>query len=207
VCTIGYISTNYCKRDLDEVVQDISRYAGWAADYNKSGLAVHGIFFDETPNHYSAEVGEYLDGIRKIVKDSSGILGERLVSKHDTETQRETSPLVHMLTFNPFPKVIHNPGTVTDAEFANPGPDITMVVEEKFRQYQSAYVQERLAVMPQERSGCGYIVHSVPDDEVQLLVQQLRHRGQYLFVTSLTEDYYAQFGPSWNEFVVAMQLT
>jgi hypothetical protein len=80
-----------------------------------------------------------------------------------------------------------------------------MVVEETFQQYQSTILQERLDIVLHEQSRCGYIIHSVPKDEVKVLVQELRQRGQYLFVTDLSENYYCDFGSSWNEFVLAMQ--
>ena len=102
--------------------------------------------------------------------------------------------------------MIHNPGTVPDAGFANPGPDVTAVLEEGYAQYQLATVQERLSTLHYDRSRCAYIVHSVPCDEVKRLVHELRHRGEYLFVTDLRENYYVRFGSSWSDFTEAMQL-
>jgi hypothetical protein len=81
VCKVGYVRINYCKRAMAEVCRDIATYAGWAEDYARSGLAVQGIFFDETPNLYSASVATYLNTIDQIVKEMFGILRERLVSK------------------------------------------------------------------------------------------------------------------------------
>lgn len=86
VCTLGYVCVNYCKRDLTDVCQDIAKYARWAKDYAKSGLAVHGIFIDETPNHHSANAAAYLNTVDQFVKDTSGILGERLVSILDPQS-------------------------------------------------------------------------------------------------------------------------
>jgi hypothetical protein len=77
---VGYVRINYCKRDLGEVCKDVARYSGWSEDCSKPGLAVHGIFFDETPNHYSPNVAEFLDSVTQYVKDMSGILGDRVVS-------------------------------------------------------------------------------------------------------------------------------
>lgn len=48
------------------------------------------------------------------------------------------------------------------------------------------------------------MVHSVPVEEIPPLVEELRHRGAYLFVTDLREDYYCHFGESWGNFVKAM---
>jgi len=180
VRTVGYVRTNYCNRDLAEVLADVNRYAGWSKGYAESDLAVHGIFLDETSNQYSANVSEYLHTVDQKVKDASGILGERLM--------------------------IHNPGTIPDAGLANPGPDITTVVEESLAQYRSSWVQERIATLHFDRSKCSYMVHSVPREEVKEVVRELRLRGNYLFVTDLREDYYCHFGPSWSDFVLAMQM-
>lgn len=79
VCKVGYVRINYCKRAMAEVCRDIGTYAGWAGDDARSGLAVQGIFFDETPNLYSASVATYLNTIDQVVKETLGI--ERLVSK------------------------------------------------------------------------------------------------------------------------------
>jgi hypothetical protein len=80
VCTIGYVRINYCEKDITKVYEEVDKYAGWAEDHAKSGIAVHGIFFDETPNHYSPRVAAYLNIVTQRVKDSPGILGDRLVN-------------------------------------------------------------------------------------------------------------------------------
>lgn len=102
--------------------------------------------------------------------------------------------------------MIHNPGTVPEASLATPGADITTVVEESYAQYQSAWLQERLSSLHYDRTKCSFMVHSVPWDEVEQLVHHLRHRGEYVFVTDLSEHYYSRFGSSWGEFIKAMQM-
>jgi Spherulation-specific family 4 len=79
VVTVGYIRIDYCRRPLSEVCAEIDTYAGWAAEYEKTGLGVGGILLDETPNHYTAQRAEYLDAVRQHVKATPGIQGERLV--------------------------------------------------------------------------------------------------------------------------------
>lgn len=85
VCTIGYVRINYCKRHLTEVCKDVAKYAGWSKDYAASGLGVHGIFFDETPNHFTAKAASYLNTVSQNVKDATGILGDRLVSSYSPQ--------------------------------------------------------------------------------------------------------------------------
>jgi spherulation-specific family 4 protein len=78
VCTIGYVRVNYCRRNLEEVWQDVAKYGGWVTT-SASSLGVHGIFIDETPNLYDVEQAEYLDKLSRHVKDTEGILGDRTV--------------------------------------------------------------------------------------------------------------------------------
>ncbi|CAG8959326.1 hypothetical protein HYFRA_00013096 [Hymenoscyphus fraxineus] len=187
---VGYVRVNYCERNLAEVHEDINKYAGWSktairsssptpSDSAQMSVAVHGIFVDETPNSYTEERAMYLENVTSLVKKTPGILGDRVV--------------------------IHNPGTVPDIELAESGPDITTVVEESWSSYQSEALQERLSsLLRYDRNQCSFMVHSVPVEEVSPLVQGLRHRGAYLFVTDLREDYYCRFGKSWGDFVKAM---
>ena len=79
VQTVGYVATNYCKRSIEEVFNDISAYAKWPSTYSISGLSISGIFFDETPNKFSKETKDYLDKITVRVKDTHGILGNKVV--------------------------------------------------------------------------------------------------------------------------------
>lgn len=65
-------------------------------------------------------------------------------------------------------------------------------------------MQERLLLHQLDRSKCCFIVHTVPKEELKLLVHDLRQRGEYLFVTDLCADYYSQFGPGWKDFIEAM---
>lgn len=79
--------------------------------------------------------------------------------------------------------------------------------EASYADYRSAAIQERLSsLLPYKRNRCAYFVHSVPAEEMKGLVLALRHQGGYLFATDLREKFYVQFGPSWREFVAAMQL-
>lgn len=80
VYTVGYVRVHYCDKPLSEVYEEIDTYAGWAKDYESSGLGVKGILLDETPNHFSPKRAEYLEAVRQHIKATAGILGDRLVS-------------------------------------------------------------------------------------------------------------------------------
>jgi len=75
--TIGYVRTGWARRSLNDALHDVSVYSGWAT--NATGLAVHGIFFDETPSEYSQEGAEFLTKVNQAAKDASGLLGDKTV--------------------------------------------------------------------------------------------------------------------------------
>lgn len=81
---VGYVRTTWATRDVSTVLADISTYSGWSAlesfDDN-STIALAGIFFDETPSIYSPEAAAYLGTINQAVKNASGLLPEKLVSR------------------------------------------------------------------------------------------------------------------------------
>ena len=74
---MGYVHTSLATRPVDDVLADISVYAGWPSTTN---LTMHGIFFDEMPVNYSAATADYVGKIDGAVKGSEGIASPRLVS-------------------------------------------------------------------------------------------------------------------------------
>jgi len=79
VMTVGYVRLQYCKRSQKHVYDDVAVYAGWSKD-QANGVYVEGIFLDEAPNEWSDRVGQYLNELSDKIKDTSGILGSKLVS-------------------------------------------------------------------------------------------------------------------------------
>jgi hypothetical protein len=159
-------------------MEDVQVYSGWPGVTANEGIHVDGIFFDETPNVWSEAIGEYLDQITDRVKQVEGIQGGRLV--------------------------MHNPGTVPDERMAELKPDVTAVFEQAYAVFRNESVQESLATGGYERTAASIIVHSTPIEEVEGLVDELRGKAEYLFVTDLQEDYYQSWGASWDAFVDAV---
>lgn len=90
VTTIGYVRLDYGRRPIEEVEQDVRKYAHWQTGSTdeeghkgprSSSLdqAVRGIFLDEVPNVWSDDAAEYLNSIDKVIKEMDGLLGDRLV--------------------------------------------------------------------------------------------------------------------------------
>ncbi|KAL2831505.1 Spherulation-specific family 4 [Aspergillus cavernicola] len=179
VYTVGYIRIDYCRKPFLKACDEIARYASWSERYEISGLGVRGIFVDETPNRSSPERTEYLSKLTRYIKTSPGILSDKFVA--------------------------HNPGTAPDATIAECA-ELTFVCEEPYERYRSDEVQRWLELHPFDRVSAGYMVSGVPVDEVYNLVQELRHRSAYLFVTEVAEDFYESFGSrSWDGFMQALQ--
>lgn len=223
VCTIGYVRIDYCRKPLHDVCEEIDRFAGWVTEHGteRPGLAVHGIYVDETPNHYSAGRALYLEALHKHIKSRPGIQGQRLVSRKNLHSSpifryRDTSELtlslsqpLHeatLLTAGPL-QVVHNPGTPPDAELASPAiVEIVITCEEPYEKYAGDEVQKRLQDYYCHRSRSGYQISGVPVGEIASVTHELRHRAAYVFATSLVEDFYESFGECWKGFVQAMEL-
>lgn len=77
VRTVGYIPTNYGDRAIEDVLDDVATYSGWST--NASGVAMHGIFFDEAPHEYSSRVAEYMNRANEAVLNAVGLEGDRTV--------------------------------------------------------------------------------------------------------------------------------
>jgi len=76
VYTVGYVRIDYCRKPLEDVYEEIDRYASWSG---AEGMGLGGILLDETPNHYSAEREEYLTACTEFIKRNEGILRDRMV--------------------------------------------------------------------------------------------------------------------------------
>jgi Spherulation-specific family 4 len=82
VKTIGYVRTGYGTRNISTVISEVNTYAGW---YSKSPeLAMHGIFFDESPHEYVAESVPYMKTVNEVVKNNTaGLQGTKTVGYLD----------------------------------------------------------------------------------------------------------------------------
>lgn len=174
---LGYVRTDYCKRDIRDVEADVRLYAGWNAKFRMAG-----IFFDETPNledeSGDGRVGRYLGRIAGYVKGCSGIEGKRMV--------------------------VNNPGTVPGMELASKDIDVWTVFEDSHGRWQDKEVREWQGTNRYPWKKCCFMVHSAPRGEIGELVKELKGRGKYLFVTDLKERLYEGFGEGWSEFVDAV---
>jgi hypothetical protein len=101
--------------------------------------------------------------------------------------------------------VIHNPGTIPDARFNDSNTDITVVYEGSYSGYLDR--QADITSLPGDRSQYSYLLHSVPvNNELRKSVYLMGQHAQFLFLTSLTEDYYESFGAYWERIVDVMTI-
>jgi hypothetical protein len=83
-------TTGYATDNISLVISEVATYAGWAS--KSSGLAMHGIFFDEAPYEYSAAAVEYMHTINEAVKNSTGLQGAKTVGKSLLNPDCQGSP-------------------------------------------------------------------------------------------------------------------
>ncbi len=79
VKTVGYVRTGYATRNISTVISEVNTYAGWTS--KAASLAMHGIFFDESPHEYTADAVEYMRSINQVVKNATGLQGDKTVRK------------------------------------------------------------------------------------------------------------------------------
>jgi len=82
VRTVGYVRTGYGNRSIDDVLHDVATYSGWAT--NATGIAMHGIFFDEAPYQYSSQIADYMKTANGAASSAEGIQGDKVVSAVST---------------------------------------------------------------------------------------------------------------------------
>jgi len=78
VQTIGYISTNYGKREIENVVKDVKIYAAWAEQGDRIGMK--GIFLDETPGIWDEDNAKFLETVTAKIRSATGLGEDPLVS-------------------------------------------------------------------------------------------------------------------------------
>lgn len=179
---LGYVHTTYAQRNISLLRKDIETYAAWPKVSSNPDLAVRGIFFDETPQQYSANAVAYLQNLTDFTRGLSG------------------------LGSNPF--IVHNPGAIPDSRYL-PSADSTVVFEETYNTFQTRNGANLFTAIPDSnRSQLCAVIHSVPDSvegsKLRSLVKEARKVADELFITHLSTDYYASFGTQWSEFVDLM---
>jgi hypothetical protein len=77
---LGYVHTTYATRNISLVRKDIETYAAWPTVSSNPDLAVRGIFFDETPQQYSAHSLVYLQNLTELTRGLNGFGSDPFVS-------------------------------------------------------------------------------------------------------------------------------
>jgi hypothetical protein len=73
VRTIGYVAVNYGQKQLNTAFAEIAQYASWSQQ-NK-GMAMQGIFLDESPQIADEHNTTFLDQVRANVKSQRSLSG------------------------------------------------------------------------------------------------------------------------------------
>ena len=96
--TVGYVRTGYASRDIKDVISEVSVYAEWGS--KSDALAMHGIFFDESPHEYSAAAVEFMHGANSAVKNATGLQGDRTVKRRNFLSPLRKTMIPQALTRN-----------------------------------------------------------------------------------------------------------
>ncbi|PYH89196.1 hypothetical protein BO71DRAFT_390124 [Aspergillus ellipticus CBS 707.79] len=157
VLAIGYVPTQKGTRAIADVEKDVKTYAGWPSASGNSSFAVHGIFFDEAPNAYSADLVSYYQQLATLVKDSTGLGPENYV--------------------------VTNPGTVPDAAYLDI-PDSTVVFESPYDSFLSAISAGTFnSISTTNHSSLASMVYSVPDSvDLPTLITQVGNISEQIFL-------------------------
>lgn len=186
VQVVGYTTTSYGTRPNSIVNDEIRTYASWS---ETPGLALDGIFFDQTPYQSSnetleAEARNYLRNISLTVKHSQGFREPRLV--------------------------IHNPGRMPNVNLMTPQVDITIVFEGMYADVpEHEELRKRLSKpgegLGRRRENYGSLVYGLPESigkgGLRRLINGLKKDMQYMLVTDLNEGRYEGWGSRWEEFL------
>ena len=92
VTTLGYVRVAYCRRPVQDVLEDIETYGRRAREDDR--LRVEGIFVDETVNLYSEEAKKYLDAIDRRARTLIGVVENKMASLNIFLNETEQSELI-----------------------------------------------------------------------------------------------------------------
>ncbi|KAF2666836.1 hypothetical protein BT63DRAFT_427252 [Microthyrium microscopicum] len=177
VRTIGYVAANYGRKAAAEAFAEIGKYTGWSQ--SNPQLAMQGIFLDESPQLADSPNRTFLEQIRTNVKSNKALSGGLLVM---------------------------NPGMIPDNQILQTA-DRTVVFEERYQTYVNLQAAKQLAALP-DRNALVCLMHSIPADmdkvQIKAIVNELRELAGSIFLTDLSDLYYQQFSPRFQDFVDAM---
>ncbi|KAK6362657.1 hypothetical protein TWF730_000112 [Orbilia blumenaviensis] len=183
VNVVGYVFTDYGRRNIAEVETDIAKYASW-------GLFA-GIFFDETPQGDNQSLSHSITYLKSI-----------------TNNVRKTPGFIRQKT-----TVIHNPGTTVNSELLDLGQNITIIVEDTFTNYKSLAARQVISEMSANtsRTRLGCLIHSVPgnetvDNPLMDLLSELSQNFGHIFLTDKSSNYYNNYDGIWNNFINSTSL-
>ena len=177
VQAIGYVDTDYASRDREAVLKDIAIYAGW----NKSDIAISGIFFDRTPSEDVNDARAYLKNVSATVRHSEGFLNPAIV--------------------------VHNSGKIPNENITGYHVDVTVVFDGEYDNLPSQKAfKAKLRGLKGRREDYAEVVHSVPRTisrgGVRGIINRARKNVGWLYVTDrLGDNRYEWYSDRWEEFL------
>ncbi|RKF74327.1 spherulin domain protein [Golovinomyces cichoracearum] len=206
VQTVGYVSTNWAKRDLELVLGDVTIYSNWSKKHRNESipdLGVRGIFLDETLGCYTDSGAQFFKQLALFIRSEEIFGPNSLVRNFPNGSSHETIlnfsvELFGKSLFSNFchtQQIIHNPGLIPDSRYMQ-HCDISVIFEESYSEYQrcdflAIAAFQKAANVRQE--AIAYIIHSLPDNlqssERKLLIQDLWCVSLFLLFSEIESGY------------------
>ncbi|PYH84579.1 hypothetical protein BO82DRAFT_351788 [Aspergillus uvarum CBS 121591] len=157
VLAIGYVPTQKGTRAIADVEKDINTYANWPSASGNSSFAVHGIFLDEAPNAYSADLVSYYTTLSNLIKSKDGLGPENYV--------------------------VTNPGTPPDNAYLDLA-DSTVVFESPYASFQDAISAGTFSKLnASSHTKLASMVYGVPDSvHLPTLLTQVGNISEQIFL-------------------------
>ncbi|PYI23498.1 hypothetical protein BO99DRAFT_470562 [Aspergillus violaceofuscus CBS 115571] len=157
VLAIGYVPTQKGTRAIADVEKDINTYANWPSASGNSSFAVHGIFLDEAPNAYSADLVTYYTTLSNLIKSKDGLGPENYV--------------------------VTNPGTPPDNAYLDLA-DSTVVFESPYASFQDAISAGTFGKLnASSHTKLASMVYGVPDSvHLPTLLAQVGNISEQIFL-------------------------
>ncbi|RAL07903.1 spherulation-specific family 4 protein [Aspergillus homomorphus CBS 101889] len=177
VLAIGYVPTQKGTRALADVERDINTYANWPTAANNASFAVHGIFLDEAPNAYSAELVSYYSTLASLIRSKTGLGPENYV--------------------------VTNPGIPPDQAYL-PLADSTVVFESPYTSFQDAIKADTFrAINGTSHSTLASMVYGIPDGvHLPTLLAQVGQISEQIFLGNTSS--YMAWDPYMDSVVPAL---
>lgn len=172
---IGYVNTEYTRRNISSVQADIARYAGWAK-HKQRNIKLDGIFVDETPNESDPDQLNYMNKLAVSIRKTMNV--------------------------QPLAKVVFNPGTPVPAAYYSMADTVVAYESyyDTFSTLDHAYPMAQISATNRKKSAVmiNQFTGGAPK-QAQLLRGLAEDDIKAVYISTLTN--YAKFSGLWPDMI------